>query len=309
MPPPSSIPIDPLLLITALVSVGVAAWLQSRSRDPLSGWRPAALGAATGLLITAWFSPLQTMAAHYLLTAHLVQITLVMGAVPALLLLALPRRTSLRLPGWARRTGLVLVHPVVAIVLINVAFFAWHTSAPFDDAIGNGWVYSAEQISLLAVSLLFWWAVIGPFPEAPQVRLSPWVKLGYILLATLPQTMGGITVALAHHPLYAAYADAPRLFGMSPLFDQQIAGACIALLSKVALFVAFAVVFIRMLNEIPDDNDDDGGRGWDPRHDAPPVGPSGTLAWLERLSHGGDTVPEPVPRRLRERVGGAAARR
>ena len=88
-------------------------------------------------------------------------------------------------------------------------------------------------------------------------------KLGYILLATVPQTFAGLIFALAHHPFYAGYLAAPVLAGMNHATDQQIAGACMALLSKLALFAAFMVLLWRLLDPSGDDStdSDDGGGG------------------------------------------------
>ena len=60
--------------------------------------------------------------------------------------------------------------------------------------------------------------------------------------------------------------------------DQQIAGASIALVSKIALFAAFWVVFMNLLNTGTDGREDDGGGGGggggsSPRLDAPHPAP------------------------------------
>jgi hypothetical protein len=135
--------------------------------------------------------------------------------------------------------------------------------------------------------------------------MSPLGKIGYIVLATIPQTFGGLVVALAHHPLYPTYAFAPRLMGLDALTDQQIAGASIALVSKVALFTAFTVIFVGMLSASASDSEDGGGGGGGggPEVDRPRPRPSGTPRWLEDLQ-AGRTIPEPTPpTRVRERAG------
>ncbi len=82
-------------------------------------------------------------------------------------------------------------------------------------------------------------------------------------------------MALAGHVLYPAYGAGPRLVGMDAITDQQIAGASIALVSKIALFAAFWVVFMNLLSAGSDGREDDGGGGGgggggsSPRLDAP----------------------------------------
>ncbi len=297
---------SPLLLASiAMCALGGAVLLRRAGHRLVAAelrWRRASLAAAVALLLVAFVSPLATMAAHFWLTAHLLQLTLVMGVIPALLLLALP--SGLHLPRWLRRA----THPVVAVVVVNLAFFAWHAGPLFDAALRHESLYALQQVSLLFASLAFWWPIIEPGAsgeEGGERRgLAPVPKLGYILLATIPQTFAGLVFALARHPFYAAYASAPRVLGLGVLTDQQIAGACLALLSKIALFAAFSVIFIRLLADNGDneaDDGDDGGRGR--RGGSPVPGPSGIPVWLGQLRTG-RTVEEPAPPpRTRELAG------
>jgi cytochrome c oxidase assembly factor CtaG len=205
--------------------------------------------------------PIWSLAAHSLLTAHLIQVTLIMGFAPPLLLLGRPQDARCQLPHWTRRAGRVITQPVVAIVVVNTVFFAWHATVPFNASLRSQGLYALQMATLLLVSLAFWWPIVAS-GSANRKPISPFQKLGYILFATIPQTFAGMTVALASHPLYSAYTGVPREFGLSLMSDQQIAGACMALVSKIALFAAFTVVLVRMLGEEADDADasDDNGR-------------------------------------------------
>lgn len=295
---------EPLLVVAAVLAVGGVGALLWFGRTAHRRLRWVSLGIAAALLAGVWFTPLNTVAQHYLLSAHLLQITILMGAVPPLLLLALPRYPSLRAPAWLCRVMRFLVHPLTAIIAVNAAFFCWHLADPYQAAMQNDWLWGAAQLSLLLTSVMFWWPIVTPF--SPPVRsMSPLGKIGYIVLATIPQTFGGLAVALAHHSLYPAYALAPRLLGLDALTDQQIAGAAIALVSKVALFTAFTVIFVGMLSTSASDSEDGGGGGGGggPEVDRPRPRPSGTPRWLEDVQ-AGRTVPEPSPpARVRERAG------
>ena len=288
--------IDPVLLATIVAVVAVVARIRTRAAAPQSRWRGPALAGATALLVLSWLSPLQTIGVHYLLTAHLVQLLLVMGVVAPLLLLALPDALARPLSARTRRVLALVFHPVSGMVVVNVVFFAWHTPAAYDLALQSAWASDAMQLSILAASVMFWWPIINPLGGRRVV--SRWATLGYILVATIPQTFAGITVALAKHVLYAPYQDVPNLFGMSALTDQQVAGACIALVSKVALFTAFSIVFLRMLSDEPAADTDDGGGGGGGRRrpvvDSPTPAPTGCVPWLKELN-AGRTVPEPTP--------------
>jgi len=303
-PAPTSVMLSPVLLATLGVIVVIACRgvvSAHRRGERLNRWRTASLLTALLLLVLAVASPLATLAAHYLLSAHLIQVTLVMGVVPPLLLLGLPLRRSTTVPRWLRIAGGVVVHPATAIVLVNVVFFGWHATALYQACLEHEELYATQLLSLLLVSLAFWWPIVEPLGPS-RWSMGALYKLGYILLATIPQTFAGLVFALAHHPFYAGYATAPVQLGIGSLVDQQIAGACMALLSKVALFAAFSVVLWRLFDEqeAGGETGDDGGGGQD--DDAPtPVRPP-TPAWLLLLERG-PLSDEPAPVRSRDAVG------
>ncbi|MBV8300329.1 MAG: hypothetical protein JOY68_00215, partial [Candidatus Dormibacteraeota bacterium] len=89
-----------------------------------------------------------------------------------------------------------------------------------------------------------------------------------------------------------------------PLTDQQIAGACMALLSKIALFAAFTILFLRLLAaEDAEGDEGGGGDGGTWRRGTPRPAPSGTPRWLEDVQRG-RTVPQPaMPRPVRVPAG------
>ena len=269
--------------------------------------RLLAAGSGLAALAVALLSPLATLADHYLLTAHLVQVTLVMGFAPPLLLLGLPARLPAA-PRPLRLLGRALVHPACAIVLVNAVFFGWHAPVLYDAALQHPSLYAVQQLMLFLVSVAFWWAIVEPTGPGPWT-MSGLLKLGYILLATIPQTFAGLLFALAQHVFYAPYAAAPRVTGLDALGDQQLAGALMAILSKLALFAAFSVVLWRVLDGEGQDSepdDDGGGHGRGGDDDRPHPVPPDAPAWLELL-RSGRTVPEPTPM-LREPGGSTSPR-
>lgn len=303
-PPATDLNLDPVLVGLVLLAVAVWGWVIRRSAAPPSRGRCLALSAACALLVAIWITPLATLAQHYLLAAHLVQVLILMGPVPALLLLALPRNAGIA-PRSVPRPLRIAVHPIVAIIAVNAAFIAWHLTPAYDAALARWWLYDLMQLTLLLVSLLFWWPIVTPC-SPPARALTGFWKLGYIVLATIPQTLGGLLVALAGHILYPAYGAGPGLVGLDAFTDQQIAGASIALVSKVALFAAFWVVFMNLLSAGSDGREDDGGGGGggggsSPRLDAPR--PSGLPRWLEDIGDGRTTDEPAMPRPVRVPVG------
>ncbi|MHB8490090.1 MAG: cytochrome c oxidase assembly protein [Candidatus Dormibacteria bacterium] len=303
-PPATALNVDPLLL--GLMVLVIAAWLgvARRSEETPGRGRRSALAGAVVLLALIWVTPLATLAQHYLLAAHLVQVLTLMGPVPALLLLSLPRKAGIS-PRSVPLPLRLAVHPIVAIIAVNAGFIAWHVTPVYDAALAQSWLYDLMQATLLLVSLLFWWPIVTPC-SPPARALNGFGKLGYIVFATIPQTLGGLIVALAGHVLYPGYGSGPQLVGLDAMTDQQVAGASIALVSKIALFAAFWVVFMNLLNSGTDGREDDGGGGGggsSPRLDAPRPRPSGLPRWLDDVGDGRTTDEPAAPRPVRAPVG------
>jgi putative membrane protein len=59
----------------------------------------------------------------------------------------------------------------------------------------------------------------------------------------------GLMLALLPSPIYDFYEAAPRIWGVAPLEDQQIAGMTMALSEAIVFFAVFAVFFVRFLAE------------------------------------------------------------
>jgi cytochrome c oxidase assembly factor CtaG len=299
-PSPTELSLSPLL-ITTVAAIGVLAVIRIRAArarlEPYGAGRCAALAGAMALLAAVLLSPVETVGSTYLLSAHLLQVIVVMGFAPPLLLLGFPAGHR-HWPSPVRLAGDVAVHPAVALLLVNAVFFGWHAPLLFNASLNHAELYAAQMLSLLFVSVLFWWPIVEPRGRA-RWSMPPLFKLGFILLATIPQTFAGLLFALDHNVIYEGYAAG--ILGMTPVSDQQVAGACMALLSKLALFVAFSVVLWRLLEGAAADDDasDDGGGGPGTDDDTPTPVPPPVPAWLALLESD-RVIDEPAPRK-RER--------
>jgi len=83
-------------------------------------------------------------------------------------------------------------------------------------------VHDLEHLSFIVAGVLVWIQIVDP---GRRRRLSVAQRLGYMLvLSAAGAVLAGLLVFSAAL-LYPAYAGAgPRLFGISPLRDQQLAG-------------------------------------------------------------------------------------
>jgi hypothetical protein len=78
--------------------------------------------------------------------------------------------------------------------------------------------------------------------------MGPGPKLAYLFGAFVSAAPVALALALTH-PQYGFYVHAPRLWGISPLEDQQLGAIAMAVEQAVILFAACSVVFFRLLAE------------------------------------------------------------
>ena len=150
---------------------------------------------------------------------------------------------------WLARAhrGASLTHPAVALPLWLASYFAWHAPPLFDAALHHqSWLVHLEHAATSAPG-----SSSGgrSCQDAPR-RLASGARAGYAFAAFVLASPLGLLLALLPRPAYAFYVDArPRVWGLSPLADQQIAGVTMASEQAIVLFVVFAFWFRRFLAE------------------------------------------------------------
>lgn len=227
-----------------LTPVGVAAYALALRRYPAPRWRVACFALGVALAVAAFVTPLETIALHYLLTAHLLQNVVLAEWAPALCLLGLSPALARALAGVpGART---LTHPLVALPLWLGVYFAWHVPLAYDTALEHqSSLLHLEHGTYFVAGALFWWPVIHGSPR----RLGTGAKAAYVFIAFVLASPLGLLLALLPTAIYSFYRDGPGLWGLGPLADQQIAGITMASEQAVVLFFVFAPLFLRFLRE------------------------------------------------------------
>ena len=80
-------------------------------------------------------------------------------------------------------------------------------------------------------------------------RRSSGAKAVYLFAAFVLGSPLGLLLALLPHAVYGYYLDVPRLWGLSPLVDQQIGGVTMASEQAIILFATFAFYLLRFFEE------------------------------------------------------------
>ncbi len=226
------------LLLVAAVGAGYAA---AALRYPTSPARWASFAAGLLLAAAVLMTPVATVALHYLLSAHLFQNVALAEWVPALLVLgigpqlaaALARIDAVR---WA-------THPLVALPAWLLTYAVWHVPAVYDAALRNHALLALEHVCYLAAGLLLWWPVFQNEPhDLPSAHRAAYVGAAFLLGSPV-----GLLLTFLPSPIYGFYEAAPRLWGLSPLADQQIAGVIMSASEAVVFFAVFAFFVLRFL--------------------------------------------------------------
>jgi putative membrane protein len=226
----------------------------------LPAWRLIAFVGGVAFLWVAVGSPLRDLD-HQLLTAHMAQHLLLMivsaplillGAPVLALLHGLPRRFSrcvfrpvLQSP-WAHALGRIVTHPVFCWLVSTAVVIGWHVPALFELGMRSAGWHEAEHACFITAGLLFWWPVVQPWPSLE--RRPRWRIPLYLFLATLPCDALSAFLAFCNRIVYSHYRGAAQAFDLSPLADQECAGALMWVCVTFAYLAPAAVVTIQLLS-------------------------------------------------------------
>jgi putative membrane protein len=211
--------------------------------EPVSGWRVASFLA--GLLVTflALNGPIHDLSDSYLFSVHMVQHLILTQLMPPLLLLGVPGFALRPLlgPGWVRAAARALTRPPVAFAVYTVSFTAWHLPPAYDLMMRNHGVHIVTHLQFMVTAVIMWWPMLSPLPELP--RLSHGAQMLYLFLIGIPMMAVAAMITLAEVVLYPWYSGAPRVWGLSPLEDQQLGGLVMWVPGGLFYWLAMTLVF------------------------------------------------------------------
>lgn len=227
----------------ALVAVpGMSvAYAVALRRHPAPAWRIACFGVAATLLLAVTVTPLETLALNYLLTVHLLQNVVLAEWAPLLAVLGIPPALAAVLA--RARAVRTLTHPAVALPLWLANYMLWHLPWLYDTALENPHtLLHLEHVLYFATGVAMWWSVVHDEPH----RLGAGTRAGLVFAAFVLGSPIGLVIALVPDAIYDFYVAAPeRLWGLTALEDQQLAGVLMAVEQAIVFFAVFAFWFLR----------------------------------------------------------------
>jgi cytochrome c oxidase assembly factor CtaG len=204
-----------------------------------------------------FFSPIHTLGddllsahmAQHLLIADLAAPLLLAGVRNPVLMFYLPRPALVTLArsGWPRRAFRWMRQPLVAIPIYTLFLYGWHFSIFFEAAVRNPLVHALQHMSFIGIGILVWWSALDP--KRRRVHGDLW-KIPYLLGARMIGMMLGMSFVLIRVPIYTGvYGSGERKFGLSPIADQQIAGALMVTLDILIMVFALCFFFFKASQE------------------------------------------------------------
>ncbi len=251
--------LGPLAVVVIAELVYLRGWLSLRSAYPdlIGNWRLAAFTAGLASVWIAVASPLAILD-HQSLTIHMMKHLLLMTVAAPLVLLGAPVFPLVcGLPevfikshpplGFlpARRLKPSLLHPVLGWLAGTAAVIGWHLPAAFQWGMRSDWGHHLEDVCFLVAGLLFW----GPIVQSSSARRSPrWSMAFYLFLATLPCDILSAFLVFCGRSVYPNYLSTTLLFGLSPLQDQECAGAMMWVWVTFAYLIPAVVITVHILS-------------------------------------------------------------
>jgi cytochrome c oxidase assembly factor CtaG len=246
--PNTSWTLDPLQIVPTLVAAAFYTRRVLTLRDrgtPVPAWRIALFATGILTLLVAFVSPVHALGER-MFSFHMLQHVLLGDLAPLALLGGLTGpilRPALR---WLYRFRF-LANPLVALPIWAVNLYAWHLPFLYDAALRHDSVHALEHLCFFTGGLIMWLPVVETLP-APE-WFGTGAKLGYIAVVRIVETVLGNIFFWSGTVFYGVYVHQNRLWGISALEDQGLAGGVMMIEGSIVTLVALAWLFLRLASE------------------------------------------------------------
>jgi len=243
---------QPLSLLLAVTSTLIViafwyfrGWFRFRSSSPTETSLLRLVLFICGI-VTVWIGTESAFATldHQSLTIHMLKHLLLMTVAAPLLLAGAPASVFA-----GRKVGKFEFHcsDLVLCWLAGTAtVIAWHLPVAFQLAMRSRWVHGTEDVSFLVAGLLFWSPIAGSWSSA--ISEPRWEMSLYLFLATLPCDVLSAFLVFCNRVVYSHYLSMARPSGMSPLQDQERAGALMWVWVTFVYLVPAILITLQMLS-------------------------------------------------------------
>lgn len=267
-------------LLIAAIAVGYW-WAITKLRPKLADRPPPptrssrvkfAVGVATLWVAVDW--PMDRLGDDYLFSIHTAQFLLITMAAAPLLVAGVPTWLQVELVRPIHRLVRFLARGPVALVLFQAVLVGTHMPSVVALYTSNSLVHFTLHGLWILSGCIFWLPILGAEPVVKPLKAP--LNMVYLIGATIVPTVPASFLTWTETALYESYDSAPRLWGISPVEDLQIAGALMKLGGGAILWAFILVLFV----------------SWASAETAarPPTVPAGPT---EVAGQGPETIPSP----------------
>ena len=244
-----------LLLIAAnLYVTGLSRW--ERPTHPIMLWQKISFFSGLFLLFLVLQSPVDSLSVH-LFSFHQTQHLTLRMFGPFLILLGAPMTPMLRgMPRWAllglvrpivgngrvQRVYEFITNPVFATAVFLGVLFLWQLPGTHNAALRNSALHELMHVTMLFSGFLFWWLIIDPKPH--RSRLHYGLRILYLGLIIIPNTVLGAAITFSDRVIYQAYAEVEQPIDISLLADQQLGAAILWVPGDMMSLLVAGIVMI-----------------------------------------------------------------
>jgi cytochrome c oxidase assembly factor CtaG len=222
------------------------------TRHPVPGWRQACFYGAFVVIAGALTS--LDRPSEELLYMHMVE-HLMLGDIGALLIvlgLTGPLIAPVLKIRFFDRLR-VLAHPLIAFPLWAIDLYVWHLPALYQAALHHSGIHALEHAMFLALGVNMWMCLFGPLPMPSWFGNA--AKLGYIVAVRLTGTVLGNIFLWSGTVFYPYYLQGDAVHHISPLADQNIAGAIMMVEESFLTLGLFCWLFLKTAKEAEERQD------------------------------------------------------
>lgn len=128
-----------------------------------------------------------------------------------------------------------------ATIIFNLLIVIFHWPAFVEATLNNGLLHFTAHFFMVVGFIIVWMVIVSPLPEI--VRPTPIVMMIFLFLQSIVPTIPASFLTLGSKPLYKVYVDLPKMFGISAIDDQRIAGLIMKIGQGLLIWGMIAVIW------------------------------------------------------------------
>ncbi|MEA3018554.1 MAG: putative rane protein [Actinomycetota bacterium] len=200
-------------------------------------------------LLTLWLAidwPMHDIAEEYLYFVHMIQHLLLSFVIPPMFLMAIPTWLARTVVGSGRGYRVLkwATRVIPATLFFNIVVVFSHWPAVVNGVVTHGWLHYSLHVLVVLSAFLMWMPVCGPLPE---LRFPLGAQMPYLFLQSIIPTVPAGWLTFADAVIYKSYDKTYRLWGISAVDDQQLAGTIMKVGGSTYLWTIITVLFFRFV--------------------------------------------------------------